>query len=412
MRLSADWSDSEGAAASLFLDEGGGSSGPSTERCDSVSVRSVPSSAVPTVSVVHSPSLSFSQCHLPADALLISQSLLAAHLRCLGRFRRLRGAHGVRRMDLREKLLSWRWMADMLTPEDGYALIHSAPLGPTWFSDIFGADYQPHLAHAVTAFAGLAASASASAPSAGERRAMLLHGGGHCDGGRCFGFCPFFRALLTVVSTQQSWARSPDRPLADVPDVPNHALLVIRHLHDDRVAQRQQATLDQAGVAVARELTAQLERGGPLSHVALLPSEEGEGKEERGEPWCAPAPPSPASLPSSLLRLELSMSVQVNSAFERLLGYAQAELRDAFMAYGEKALYRLFRADAWPRLMDFDKDVRWTRRREFSALCVCLTRGQRQLPCLVHCLNHFDAAGRPRVSMVTLLPLPDASTEQ
>ena len=368
-------------------------------------------------------SLSCSSTSPAVDGARLSESLLAAHYRWLGRYHEL-GHGGVRKPDLREKLQSWQWVDGMLTPEDADALIHSARLRPTWFTDLFGCDYQSLLVDAVSA---LVAHTAAAFPAGEPSVALQRQGRDGCDGRRCHAFCPFFRALLAATQAVQSWQRSPHWPLSDQPDLPNHPLLVIRHLHDDDVAQRQQRALDAAGVRVARRLIGRLQRRSQRLSDAPLCSAGGAedgaaedwtlphpacprllAREDEGEEWlCAPTSPP---LSSSLLRLELSMSVQVNGAFERLLGHGQAELRHAFMSYGEAALFIWFRADAWPQLMDVDKEVKWARRREFRLFSVCLTKRQKELPCLVHCLSQFDALGRPRVSYWTFLPLPDASS--
>ena len=373
--------------------------------------------ALPTLS--QPLSLPFSSSYLPVDGVRLSQALLTAHLHMASRLQRLNSSLVKRHMSFREKHLAWRWLHDMMTPEDARALLHSAPLRPTWFTDLFGGG-PPLLEAAVSSLIAETTSAARTGlrgTAQGQRQ-----GGECCDGGLCYGFCSFFRALSAAVPAEQSWLRSPLYPLPDQADAPNHPLLVIRHFHDDAELQRQQTLLDEAGLRMALELAGAHQRRRKPPSIRLLASEPTEGDLEVGRRLHCPDPlfldannsPSPQSpLPScsapALPRVEESLSVQANSAFERLLGYSQTELREASVLYGEKALYGLFSTAAWPRVLELDKDIKLGRRREWSALVVSVSKRKSEVPCLLHCLSRFDDGGRVCVSYLTFMALPDAS---
>ena len=58
--------------------------------------------------------------------------------------------------------------------------------------------------------------------------------------------------------------------------------------------------------------------------------------------------------------------------------------------------------------MDWDKTVQWAMQRETRLYVTCLTRGGREVQCVLHQLNEFTASGAPTTSYISLLPLPSA----
>jgi hypothetical protein len=118
-------------------------------------------------------------------------------------------------------------------------------------------------------------------------------------------------------------------------------------------------------------------------------------------------PPLP---PAGAERIEVQMAVQVNSSFERFLGYTQAELRQRFLLDGELALYHLIRADCWERVMTAEHQARVERQTTYSLCIVVLNRWGAEMSCLLHCMISFFSRGGLADRKLTFIPLAGQST--
>ena len=227
----------------------------------------------------------------------------------------------------------------------------------------------------------------------------------------CSGFCPFLQALSAASPCAFSWLRSPSSANADQSDCPNHAFLVIKRVQDEAQSRFHELALCEIALHVARQLLPQPEwayadtgqraggdaDGAQPSRAAVYDSEQSVvTQRQRAGPI------------SPMHAIEVSMSVQANCALERLLGFSQSELRQAFLLDGEKALYGLIHRSHWQQLADLSNDVKWERRREFRVQVSCTTRLGSTMPCILRCLNEFDDSGQPCTTYLSFLPVQDA----
>jgi hypothetical protein len=338
---------------------------------------------------------------LGGDEVLLSQSLLAAHQRALVRLNQTEVLKGETKLNLRRKLLEWVWHRQMMLPSDMEAVIHSVIFSRSaWYRH----DHDV-LAAALSTFSSDRDTVLLSSTSDQGRRSHPPQ----CDGNICSGFCPFLGALSAATPCVYSWLRSPSTPIPDKSDSPNHAFFVIKRVHDEALSRYHDMVLPEIGLQVVRQLVARTDQsrtagrwnagdesdGFQLSTVPLYGSDQNFVSQEQ-------RPRS--SLIHPMHTIEVIMSVQANCALERLLGYSQSELRQAFVMYGEKALYRLIQRDKWPELMDLNKQVKWERRKEFWMQVSCTTKYGVEISCILHSRNEFDSEGEPCTTYLSFLP--------
>ena len=359
------------------------------------------------------------------DASLVSRTLVASAHRCVAKQRSGELAmpvSGMRRLTLRDKLLAWTWQHAMMTAEDAESFIHSFFAGQsTWHVGVFEGRHSPLITAAVSALIG----AQDSVGHAVLRRPRQRH---VCDGTACYGYCPWMEALAASAGCLHSWQRSPLVAVPDAVNAPNQPFLVIQRLFDDRAAEVQEKEVEAISLRVAAQLLSARQRlplpldaacGGDsdsssaasqqldVDTADVLPLPQSYSPPPHCDDWSSSSPSRHGSPQSRGAAIEVVAVVQANAAFERLLEWRQDELRQLFCSEGERAFYRLFREESWPQLMDLDAEVKWARREEWRVYATCRSRRQRDVPCLLHGQHRFDEEGKPRVSFLSFIPLPD-----
>ena len=345
----------------------------------------------------------------PVDQDQLSRALLASHRRSLVKVDLSGDFNGAKELDLRGKLLEWVWHRQMLLPDDMAAVAHSL-VSPqsSWYR------HRHHLLSAT--LSSLSSHSSAALESCGVDEARPLPPVARCDGTMCGGFCVFFEALSAAAPCAFSWLRSPSTPIPDQPGFPNHAFCVIRRAHDEALSRYDDAVLPEIGLQVAAHLLASTDHH--LSAARARIAGQWDAHRLSTSSLCDPIDCLPSQGQALRPRLasitpmhtiEVIMTVQANCALERLLGCSQSELRQAFVAHGERALYGLVQPDSWPQLMDLLKQVKWEQRREFRMQAACRTRDGTELPCILHSLNEFDSEGQLCTTFLSFLPVHDAA---
>lgn len=307
------------------------------------------------------------------------------------------------RMHLREKLIQTVWMQHQLTPSDLLRLSHAVPLSPTWWQHYLHPSYhhlllpnQPHPFERRECGTGSGDDSSGGSDCGGGG------GGGYsrakrggvgrlrrpCDGTACFGFCGFLDSLIEAAMCHISWNHSPLSPLPDQPNAPNQPFIAIRRLQDDSLTRRQEELVD----ALCLQL------------VVDTPSVRSRDDSRPGEAAVSAATQSVESV-------EVAMSVVCNSAFERLLGFTQSEVRELWSSDGDKALYGLIAEDDWAALLQVDKEVRLGWRREGCLLVSALDRRRERVRCVLQVQSELDVKGKPLVTYLSFTPLPAAAVD-
>ena len=289
---------------------------------------------------------------------------------------------------MRDKLVHWTWLHRMMAEHDVETAVHTALSAIThWHREIRGVEQQRSfiaLASASSRQSRQSRQSQGSSCSDCSPPARTL-----CNGSCCALFCPFFRALSASRPCSFDWLPSPELALTDTPDSPNHPLLVIRCLQSDDVSRRQNAELEQLGLALAD----QLQRTARAS-ASVAPRDA-----ERGDELSGGARVTASSLP-------VPMSVVCSASFERLLGYSQSELRRWFARDGEAALLQLIRADGWARWLELDFSARWEGKSEYSLYAQCARKWSTSVSCLLHTANTFDGDGSLCERHMTFIRLP------
>ena len=328
---------------------------------------------------------------LRVDTSTISSSLLASHFRTVTAYMRQSGfAFPQMKHPLREKLIQHTWFNAHMTPTDGQTIAHAfvQTRGGRWYEGYFDAPLASLIAAAVAKFA--AADDGEEPPLSTIHPHSVSHehhGGNQCDGRPCAGYCVYLRRLEHGVQCSFGWGDSPVVAIEDHPGLPSHAFLCFRHQPEEAaVAERQQLIVRQRAIAVARQLLA-----------------------EAGVDDVSEGSLSPDSTDVPPLAIRVGIVAQVNAAFERLLGYSQAEVRASFAELGEKAMFALVKPTAWPELMDLTREAKMMRRSDFRMRCIAITRAQQEVPCVLSASYQRDGEGRVVTTFFSFLPLPDAT---
>ena len=358
---------------------------------------------------------------LRVDESNVSACLLACHFRAVSNM--LPGASLLpMRLPMREKLLQHAWFKRHMTQPDLEAVAHAfvSYRRGRWYEGCFDPGLHPVFRSAAAKLAARAEPAASLQPSWADTRPPTL-----CDGRRCSGYCPFLRRLIKEAPCAYSWTASPETPIPDQPGFPSHAFLCIRHRPDDAaVEERQQLRLCQQAARLARQLLAEYSsaEAEALGEAWL----SAEAAEDDSHTRCRDASAQPDGsldcLPAACVRsdaacqpgppasfISVSMLAQVNRAFERLLGFSQAEVRASFVLTGETALYALLRPDGWAELMDLTRQAKMLQRTEFRMRCTAVTRAQQELPCVLSA--HYQREdGKVMAGFLSFIPLPDAAS--
>ena len=251
----------------------------------------------------------------------------------------------------------------------------------------------------------------------------------------CQRFCGFLRRLWRQVACNISWTASPLAAIADWVEAPNHALLTLRCLVTEEQLRADVLRIDAVGKQGHKRMFARKGKaGGPIAPSGGVDGSEWSHRSWTSEPlncqWffffhCCPpllhaaaVEPEAAEADAELHPFALSvaaspggeslrvrMAAQVNAAFERLLGLTQAEVRQRFIADGERAYFQLLSADSWEALMTADHTARVERRGDYQLCVRCVHLWRAETPCLLHCKLTFHARGTLLERKVTLIPL-------
>ena len=319
---------------------------------------------------------------------------------------------------LREKFVYWESLSTALTVDEMTELVFAC------FS-FAGHRSVAHHGDALTTTVGVSS---------------LFHQHSRCSTCRCF--LSVLRRGWDRCPCSTSWGSSPHSALADWTDAPNFPLLTLSCLiteealrdeilhvdaladdemrsapssppaesqgqwQDSSGAQRVDGTLSEAFSTGARaSLGCQWYLWESSPPFQVSPSIQGESTEH----GTVPVHPFPSSaVVSSTLGgvgMLVSMSAQVNSAFERFLGYTQAEVRLRFIAEGERGYYALVHPSSWEQLMAADLEARVERRRDYQLTVRCRNKWRTDMPCLLHCTLDFGARGTLLKRKFALIPL-------
>ena len=347
----------------------------------------------------------FAARHQPADSVRLSSLFLTGHLQWFSTLTESELSGLMARMHLRDKLLQGVWMNNLLTPSDMTRLAHSLPANRNWWRKYFNPhDRLMRLPYDHTPlFERLGEGWGCGGGGFEAERAGVLRPHGLCDGRACYGFCVFLDVLTAATSCRISFERSPLLALPDQTNAPNQPFIAIRRLHNEDVTRYQEVMVEALCRQMSDSLTLNDSSGAP--HISE-DEQYADSKVSRPHSEEDHTLAAPRSTPSSA-PLAVPMSVQCNSAFERLLGYSQSELRQLFLAHGDAALYTLFAADDWAALMQLDKDVKLGRRVEYRVFLRAVTCRRSTIGCLLHVQNEFDCDGKTCVTYLSFTPLPD-----
>ena len=437
----------------------------------------------------------------------LSRALLNSHLSWGERQRRQNPSMtGMRKMDLREKLIYYTWLCSMMKPQHVEELMHqsskldkAAPwddkvkeMRRAWAEQLRKQQHTQPVEERKDAAAdstdsgvdervpGDSSSSSASSTSSPRAKWVPYR---PCDGRVCNNFCPAARQWAAANPCSITWHLSPEAAL--VSPLNEYAGMTIRDLSDARVCGVQNVSIianlfqmraDEkkaersmrtesgggggvgGGSAAAAAAVAAAEEGGEEINVCDLGSYQqlfhecmecgvlSQGDEQairiarqrqasRREPSTTSPVSSPTQLPSRSTALSLSSSsssssssspsspyplpipathievpmwCQVNTAFERLTGYSQAELRQLLLRDGVKSLYRLTRPDEWEKLMELEQEATWGKAHEYRTYAVIVNKYQGEVSCLIHTLYVFNDTGKFSETRTTFIPLPNA----
>ena len=327
-------------------------------------------------------------------------------------------------MSLRDSLVYYAWLCELLIPLDVVQLHHTPKmLAAHWPTQYFDPSALLRAAAVIPLSRqcrppsppGCSVVLSHTSPLVRSR--MRRHHLPSCDGSVCQHRCWFMHWLFASVPCWFDWSSSP--LLAECDDGMLARLVIKRPRCDVEQLVEEQDRVQSAGQQLLELLysqqscnSASLTRS-PLSseslgspthaqipNESLLLSSSTEAGQERS--------PEPSSEANPLI--EVQMWLQVNSSFERLLGYSQSELRSMFLTDGEKVWYQLVRSDAWESLMLLEKEMKWNMRKEYRVYVMLINKWQVEVPCLLHALYIFDNTGRQQESRISIVPLPDASS--
>ena len=279
--------------------------------------------------------------------------------------------HG--KLSLRDVFTHYGWLCEMVSAEGVLELFHTRKIARRDWMQQFALTAPP-------AEAADWRTQACSEPGFGGivrplvRSRLRRHQPPACDGSECSDYCLFLHRLYLALPVIINWELSPLTAIPASSGCELHPMLSVR---------RQRLTTSD----VAQQLA--------LIHSVAEGVLWCKGREERqGEADC----------------LELSNQVQVNAAFERLLGYSQAELRSLYVSQGERAFFRLLRSDSWETVLVLDKEIKWEMRSDYRIYAVCLTKWQTELPCLMHGMQEYDEDGYQKETRVIFVPLPEQSS--
>jgi PAS domain-containing protein len=303
----------------------------------------------------------------PYSDALLSLATVRAHQRWLS-------VHDVRhgKLSLRDVFTHYGWLCELVSAEGVLELFHSPKMtGRDWMQEFaLAAPQSADWIHQTPSEPNFGVSVRPLV-----RSRLRRHEPPACDGSLCGHRCLFLHCLFLALPVIINWESSP-LTAATATSCELHPMLSIRRqrLSASDIAQQESLIHSMA--------------------ESVLSGQGGRGERQQEEAEC----------------VELSHAVQVNAAFERLLGYSQAELRSLYVSQGERVLYRLLRSDVWETVLVLDKEVKWEMRSDYRIYAVCLNKWQTELPCLLHAMVDYDEDGYQRETRLIFVPLPENSS--